>query len=194
MRPTLFALTLLAATATLAQAQTQFPITTAATTQPSPPHIFTGMNGGICPVGMTAQQQASGQTLWTIALEDQRSSKNDAAMRPGDAGVHVELTGFKDKAIRQVKLTVYFLAPGTHAIPVTESETGATSDLQKTFELAAAEGSARKLAGDLLVGPAASITRVHVLSITYADGSTWQASSSANCTIEPNRVILVGSR
>jgi hypothetical protein len=193
MRPTLFALTLLAATATLAQAQTRFPVPAAATTPPSRPLIvFPGTNGATCPLAMAAQQQSSGQTIWTVALEDERSPMT--AIRPGDAGVHVRLVDFKDKAIRQVKLAVYFIAPGSRATPVTESETGVTSDLQKTFELIAAEGSAHKLAGDLLVGPAASITRVHVLSITYADGSTWQASSTSNCTIEPNRIILVGSR
>lgn len=197
MRPTLFALTLLAATAApiLAQApaQTQFPVPSAATTRPA--HIvFTGTNAGTCPIGMTAQRRDAGQTLWTVALEEERSPKTEAAMRPGDAGVHVELNGFKDKAIRQVKLAVSFTAPGSRALPVTESETGAPPELKKLFDLVAADGSATRLVGDLLVRHAANITRVHLLSITYADGSTWQASSSTDCSIEPSRVILVGSR
>jgi hypothetical protein len=140
---------------------------------------------------MTAQRQDAGQVLWTIALEDEQGS---TAMRPGDAGVHVELTGFRDKAIQQVKLAVYFLPPGTRAVPITESETGTTSDRKKTFDLAAPDGFASKLTGDLLVRHAASITHVRLLSITYANGSTWQTSSSANCNIEPNGFILVGSR
>lgn len=192
MRPTLFALILLAATATpilaQAQAQRQFPVPSAATMRPSPPQIFTGTNGGTCPIRMTAQRQDAGQTLWTIALEDEQGS---TAMRPGDAGVHVELNGFNDKAIQQVKLAVYFLPPGTRALPVAESQTDAT---RKTFDLAAPDGFASKLTGDLLVRHAATITRVRLLSITYANGSTWHPSSSASCNIEPNRFILVGSR
>jgi hypothetical protein len=195
MRPTLFALILLAATATpilaQAQAQRQFPVPSAATMRPSPPQIFTGTNGGTCPIRMTAQRQDAGQTLWTIALEDEQGP---TTMRPGDAGVHVELTGFREKAIQQVKLAVYFLPRGSRAVPVTESETGTTSDLKRTFDLAAPDGFASKLVGDLLVRHAASITHVRLLSISYADGSTWRTSSSASCNIEPNRFILVGSR
>lgn len=198
MRPTLFALILLAATATpilaQAQAQRQFPVPSAATMRPSPPQIFTGTNGGTCPIRMTAQRQDAGQTLWTIALEDEGGPKAETAMRPGDAGVHVELTGSREKAIQQVKLAVYFLPRGSRAVPVTESETGTTSDLKKTFDLAAPDGFASKLTGDLLVRHAATITHVRLLSITYANGSTWHPSSSASCNIEPNRFILVGSR
>ena len=195
MRPTLFALILLAATATpilaQAQAQRQFPVPSAATMRPSPPQIFTGTNGGTCPIRMTAQRQDAGQTLWTIALEDEQGPKAETAIRPGDAGVHVELTGFREKAIQQVRLAVYFLPRGTRALPVAESQTDAT---RKTFDLAAPDGFASKLTGDLLVRHAATITRVRLLSITYANGSTWHPSSSASCNIEPNRFILVGSR
>ena len=107
MRPTLFALTLLAATATsvLAQApaQTQFPVPAAATTPPSRPLIiFPGTNSATCPLAMAAQQQSTGQTIWTVALEDERSPRTQTTIRPSDAGVHVKLVDFKGKAIRQV--------------------------------------------------------------------------------------------
>jgi hypothetical protein len=68
------------------------------------------------------------------------------------------------------------------------------SDPKKIFHLAASGDASFDLAGDLLVGPAASITRVHLLRIDYTDGTSWQPSGSAVCSVEPNRFIPVGDR
>lgn len=86
---------------------------------------------------------------------------------------------------------MYFIAPGTRVLPVAEAD--ALPAQKKTFNLATDRASL-KLMGDLLVGPAASITRVQLLSLTYADGTTWSARSDSPCSVEPDRFILVGSQ
>jgi hypothetical protein len=48
--------------------------------------------------------------------------------------------------------------------------------------------------GDLMVGPAATITRVHLISATFADGSVWHAANANACSIEPNRVLPVDAK
>lgn len=158
--------------------------------------------GASCPVGMAAQQASLGQTMWTISLEDTRQPRNEAAVRASNSGVHVELTAANGKPIHQVELAVYFLAPGTRLLlvappsgqPDGQSASHGASDLQKTFHLAASGNASFDLAGDLLIGPAASITRVHLLRIDYTDGTSWQPSGSGVCSVEPNRFIPVGDR
>ena len=232
MRPVVFALPLLAATAAFSQGRPAIPPATSST--PSTQSFIVQKEEAMigldkiearlgsaasCPVGMRAQQAASGQTVWTISREDARQPRNEVARRSGEAGVHVELNAANDKPIHQVELEVYFLAPGARVVPVASAAGQArplaataegshignveigpgTEGLDahnpaKTFELSAEGGAAFKLAGDLLVGPAASITRVRVLRIEYTDRTTWQPGGSAVCSIEPDRFLLVGGR
>jgi hypothetical protein len=185
MRPTLFALPLLAATVAFGQTQQSTPAPIVAPINPS--NIQ-----GKCPVGMAAQRSGTGQTLWAIALEDSGNQKNEAAARAANSGVHVELNTRNKSAIRQVELTVDFIAPGTFFLPVAETTTPIQQ--KKTFHLSAQDGASRKLVGDLLIGPAAGITRVHLLSIAYANGSNWAASANNACSVEPNGFIRVAAR
>jgi hypothetical protein len=141
---------------------------------------------------MFAQRRDSGQTLWTTSFEDENKPQKVKPLQPGNTGVHVELDSHDKAVIRQVELAVYFVAPGTRALPV--ASTGAPADLRKTFNLSADNGASLKLRADLLVGPAGGITRVHVLSIDYTDGTSWHAKSDSACSVEPSRFILVNAR
>jgi hypothetical protein len=62
----------------------------------------------------------------------------------------------------------------------------------KTFNLD--REAAMRVGGDLLVGPAATITRVHLMSATFADGSVWHASSEDACSIVPSKFMLVEAK
>lgn len=212
MRRILFALPLLAATAGLAgiqaQSQTASPPASAASLQLAQAEAGLRSVSAACPVGMTARQQAAGETVWTIALEDAgRASgplagqprgqqpgdaRNDAAPGAAGTGVHVDVKAWKGGPIRQVELAVHYLAPGWRLMPVGAAKPG--DDLQKTYNLAAADGGSLKLAGDLLVGATAGITRVTLLRIDYADGTSWHASSREACSVAPNGFTLVGAR
>jgi hypothetical protein len=191
MRPTFFVLALLAATSALGQVQTQTPKLSqppdASTTLPA--HVTVSGN---CPVGMFAERRDSGQTLWITSFEDEHQSQKLNPSKPGNTGVHVDLNSHGKATIRQVEVAVYYVAPGTRALPVTSD--GTSADLRKTFSLSAENGAALKLAGDLLIGPAAGITRVHLVSIEYADGTSWHAATDNACSVEPSRFVLVGTR
>jgi len=155
----------------------------------TPPAYVLLLTDGNCPVGLSAQQRASAQTLWTISLEDSVRPQSPASMRSINTGIHVELRARGTASIRQAELTVDFVAPGTHALPVGDS--GMPPTRKKTFNLTAEGGVSLNLTGDLLVGPAAGITRVHLASLTYADGSTWQADANRPCSVEPSHFLLV---
>jgi hypothetical protein len=211
MRLIVFALPLLAATATFAQSSAQ-PLAQSGAANPTvtkaTPSILLPIGVSSCPVAMSAQQAALGQTIWTISREDAGQPRNEAVPRSSDSGVHVELDslpggGFqgnssrgyasRGKAIRQVELAVYFVPPGGRVL-LLQARAADAPELKKTFNLSADGGAALQLAGDLLVGPAASITRVRVLRIEYTDRTAWQPSGNVVCSVEPNRFLLVGAR
>jgi hypothetical protein len=154
-----------------------------AQTLPQAPKVLFG-----CPVGMTAQQSGIGQTLWTIALEDQNKAPKQTDT--GGMGVHVELKGRNASTIKQVELAVHYLPAGMRFLPV--ETTSAPDDHSKTFDLSAENGASLKLAGDLLVGSAASILRVDLLRVDYADGTSWHNTGKGSyCSAEPSRVVRI---
>jgi hypothetical protein len=194
MRPIVFALTLLAATAAFAQNSPANPPVTRSTL--SVIHLDAEPS---CPVAMSAQRAALGETIWTIALEDAGQPRDEAVPRVSGSGVHVELKAPRDKAslnkaIRQIDLEVSYVPPGGRILLLQADAGGDTSDRTKTFHLSADGGAAWRLDGDLLVGPSAGITLVHVLRIDYSDGTAWRASGEQQCSVEPNGFLLAGAK
>lgn len=150
------------------------------------------VTGSACPGALRAQQQATGGgTVWTTALEDQKESADG---KPGGLGVHVEFQGAKN-AIKGLELRVSYEPLGLKRVPVapgTNGFAGSTPEREKNFNLD--REAAMRVDADLLVGPAATITRVHLMSATFADGSVWQAPSQNACSVVPSRVVLVKSK
>ncbi len=143
-----------------------------------------------CPGQLTAQQRSKGgETVWTIAQEDK--GLKEQASKPS-LGVRVAFQGVK-MPVRSLELRVSYLPQGLRLMPVDPKQ--GTKDMQesdKTFVLQ--QKAAMHVVGDLLVGPAATITRVHLMSATFADGSVWHAANEDACTVEPNRVMEVAAK
>jgi hypothetical protein len=178
MRLTLVALPLLAALTAPTQTAQRADIQATAT--------------GDCPVGMFAQRRDSGQTMWIVSLQDESNPNHATAPQPGNTGVRVSLTAPRKSPIRQAELAVYYVAPGTHALLISNKKS--PPDLKKTFHLAASDDASLHLTGDLLVGPSAGITLIHLLSLDYADGATWTAPNNTACTVEPSGLLLVDAK
>ena len=143
-----------------------------------------------CPGQLSAHQQTQGVgTVWTIAQQDTDKKSQDA---PGSMGVHVSFASPKTQ-VASLELSVSYLPPGLRVMPI-DAKLGAKDmrEDSKTFVLK--QEAAMHVKGDLMVGPAATITRVHLISATFADGSVWHAANESTCTIEPNRVLLVDAK
>lgn len=148
-----------------------------------------------CPGMLTAQQQAAGgATIWATASDDQNSSATRIARQSG-LGIHVEFEAAAT-AVKSLELRVSYLPLGLRRMSVAASVTNSAAPQPqpraKTFNLDRA--AALRFAGDLLVGPAAIITQVHMVSATFADGSVWRAADDDACTVVPSRVMLVAQR
>lgn len=141
-----------------------------------------------CPGAFRADQHDVGgaRTVWTVAFEDQ-NKKDQWWPASGSMGVHVV---FQDArvATRTLEFSVSYLPPGVRA----GSDASSAQELKKNYSLPIRDKVL--VQGDLLVGPASAVTRVHLVSATFADGSVWHAASDDACSIEPNRVIAVDGK
>lgn len=158
---------------------------------PSPAYVILGAG---CPGQLQARQQATGgATVWTAALEDQNDNAPWIASQTG-LGIHVEFAALKT-AVKALELRVSYLPAGLRRLPVAPTLTTTAVSPQeraKTFNLD--REAALRIGGDLLIGPAAKISRVHLVSATFADGTIWRAPNDDACTIEPSRVMLVADK
>jgi hypothetical protein len=146
---------------------------------------------GACPGQLMARQQTiGGATMWVTALEDK--DQKDLARAPSSMGVHVEFDHPKTAA-RSLELSVSYLPPGLRSMQVPETNAkGSQEYKKKTFTLSS--GDEARVEGNLMVGPAAMIKDVHLISATFADGSVWHAPNENACTVEPNRVVPVATK
>jgi hypothetical protein len=150
--------------------------------------------GSGCPGQLQAWQQATGgATIWTTALEDQKNEDRADAKSSG-LGVHVAFQGAKTW-IKTLELRVSYEPLGLKSMPVAPGTNGfvsSTAEREKTFNLD--REAATRVDADLLVGPAATITRVNLMSATFTDGSIWHAPGKDTCSVVPNRVVLVKAK
>lgn len=191
MRSILISLTLVALATSLAEAQTQTTNQPPKATNVAPQVFYRGASGAWdCPVEMSAQPRGASGSEWIIALGEAEQTKSGDAARSRDAGVHVEVNAPKDKSLSRVKLAVEYKKRPSGFQPADGSQE--TADGSKSYELSAGDGAARLLAGDLLVGPDLMATQVHVISLTYSDGSTYTVEKRA-CTAPVNFMVRIGT-
>lgn len=156
---------------------------------------FVIVSGSTCPAGLLrADQQATGgATVWTTALEDE-GDKDALLRRPTGLGVHVDFQGTTG-AVKALELRVSYEPLGLKRVPLALGTNGfasATSEREKNFNID--REAAMRIDADLLVGPAATITRVHLMSATFADGSVWHAPTPDACSVVPNRFMRVKTK
>jgi hypothetical protein len=138
-----------------------------------------------CPVGFFASRQGTSQIM----------SASDAAEAGPAQGLHLVLNHLNAPAIQSVEVTVYGVSPRAVVLPA-NSHAGslANATITKTFELERQAGSTSLSDADVWMHHVGSLSRVDLISITYANGSTWHASEGFKCRAVPSNVVLVGRR
>lgn len=126
-----------------------------------------------------------------MAFED-KDRKKDEWPSQGSIGVHVVFEGARNQT-RALEFSVSYLPAGLRLMPVAPGgDEKDPQELKKTFVLTANDKT--RVERDLMVGPAAMITRVHLISATFADGSVWHAANEGACSVEPSRAIAVDGK
>jgi hypothetical protein len=140
-------------------------------------------NGG-CPVSMQAQHRSNPSLM----------NARDAAHEPLAQRIHLTVSSATySSGILSIKVTVRGTTAKARALLV--STFGANpSDAAMTFDLRANQANADQasaVASDLLLRGFTSVQTVDLESVTYADGSSWVASATRSCSIEPDNLMLV---
>lgn len=150
--------------------------------------------GSVCPGALRASQQATGGEImvWTKSPGDYETFPGTRAQ---GLGVHVEFEHAGSR-VKSVELRVSYLPLKLRSMPVDAMTatpvTMPEMEREKTFVLDRVAGT--RVGGDLLVGPAATITRVRLVSVTYEDGSTWHEPVNGACAVVPSRIMLVAGK
>lgn len=147
-----------------------------------------------CPGVLRVQHQPTGPTMWTVALEDK--GPDNQAQRMKGPGLHVEFDGVLDgvrERVNALELSVSYLPAGLRVTPVeADMQSASAKESKKTFVLQ--QEAAGRVDADLLIGPAATITRVHLVSATFADGYVWHATGEDVCSVAPSLYMPVEAK
>ncbi len=133
-----------------------------------------------CPVGFFARRQATGHFM----------SAGDAGQAGPAQGLHLVLDHLTAPAIESIEITVYGVSSKARVLPARVP----SDDVSKTFELRRESGSNSLNDADVWMHNVGSLSRVDLISIHYADGTTWHSTENLKCRAVPSNFLLVGRR
>ena len=144
---------------------------------------------GSCPVSVRAQQSSAANLMQV----DRSRPKGLAQL------LHLTLANSGDNRVAKATVTVRGLLPKTRPTltPMTRDSdpSDAARTIEATFPAATDAASTDKIASaDIWVPGLSAVYTVDLVSITYADGSTWTASTARSCRTPIDGMMLIGAR
>jgi hypothetical protein len=133
-----------------------------------------------CPVGFFASRQAIGQIM----------TAGDARQAGPAQGLHLILNRLTQPAIESIEITVYGASSKARVLPAGPLP----EDISKTFELRRSAGSNSLSDADVWMHNVGSLSRVDLISVHYADGTTWHANENLKCRAIPSNLLLIGKK
>lgn len=173
---------LLIATLTMAQtaAQKSLPVINSAPEQ-TIRHYPIVIGRPVCPTNFYATRQAGGQIM----------TAGDAKQAGPAQGLHLTLYLPGGLAIESIEVTVYATSSRARVLPV---DSASSDTISKTFELHRTAGSTSLSDADVWMYKVGSVSWADLISITYADGTTWHATPNLPCRAVPSNYLLVGTK
>jgi hypothetical protein len=134
-----------------------------------------------CPIGFVASRQSN------LQLE----TASDAAKHGPGQGLHLILNRRSHPGIQSIEVTVYATSLKPRTLLLNGSSPGTIS---KTFTFEREKGSASLDEADVWMHQVGSVRWADLISITYADGTTWHAIANLKCRATPSNFLLVGAK
>lgn len=145
-------------------------------------HLNPNTSGANCPVALSVNH---GSTL------PSRKTVGPLAAPPApvqEQRIQLTMTNPSQQEIVKAQITVHGLSDKWRYVPLPEAP---APDLTKRVEVTLDVRGNSHASSDVSLSRFTSVTSVDLNSLTYADGSTWEASSSAACSVAPNPFMLV---
>jgi hypothetical protein len=138
-----------------------------------------------CPVAMVAWQAAGNATP---AMAKSQAAGSAPAQR-----IQFKLTNAKLGAIAAVRIRVNGWNGAAHRMPTVQvNERKVTGS--KTMELKVSIGPRETAETDAWVHGLTSVNSIDLMSVEYADGSSWKAKSADACSVVPDPIMLISKR
>ena len=138
--------------------------------------------GSNCPVELRAQPGGGGAVAYA------KDARNDKSQR-----LHLTFANRKTKEIVAVSVTVRGLSPWARIVPADKGSQDSHT-LAKTVDMKLNVATGKNAEEDVALQSFASITRVDLESVEYADGTSWKTSAMQSCHIVPDLFVLVERR
>jgi hypothetical protein len=138
-----------------------------------------------CPVGLEAEQDGS--------LFVYKNAKSDPA---GDVDQRFskrfdfKVTNFLPHDIVAAEITAHGFSYKGRIIPISD----ATPNIWKTVDIALDVKGNSSASREVSFARFSTIRTMEVNSVTYADGSTWRASSPGACSVAPNLLMRISAQ
>ena len=134
-----------------------------------------------CPIGFFASRRGTGQAM----------TAGDAKQAGPGQGLHLTLNHLlPGPAIDSIEVTVYGVSAKARILPAAPPP----EDVSKTFELTRQPGSNNLSDADVWMHNVGSLSRVDLISVHYADGTTWHTTENLKCRAVPSNFLLVDGK
>jgi hypothetical protein len=140
-----------------------------------------------CPVDMEARHATRTPASMNADGENAPGSK----VAPQLQRLRLTLTNPSSRDIVSAQLTAHGFSKKPRARDLSAGSN--EPDLAKTIEVALGVKGKGQASRDLSLNHFTAVTSIDLNSITYADGTTWNAPSPGACSITPRMVMLVAA-
>jgi hypothetical protein len=139
-----------------------------------------------CPVGLQVERRPG--------LSEQRNAQGPTINRRVEPGVlyqrlHLIMTNLLSRDITSAEITAHGFSDKSRTILLSN----AAPDLAKPVNVALDVKGMGRASSDLALSHFTAVTSIDVDSVTYADGSTWHASSPGACSVTPSMIMRVSA-
>jgi len=138
-----------------------------------------------CPVGLEVER-SGGLVLYNNA----KAGPADDVDQPSSQRFDFKMTNFLPREIVNAEITAHGFSHNWRALRVSTP----TPDLAKTLDIALDVKGNSSASRKLSFAHFSVIKTIDVNSVTYADGSTWHASSPGACSVAPGLIMAVGAQ
>lgn len=141
----------------------------------------------VCPVFMSARQRGAGG----LVAVDHIQSAGPGPYQTIDLTL-VPIQKSQPSEITEALVRVHGLTPRTRAIPA-DSVASGPAEITRTLHLTFDSQGPNARDAELALHGFTSVDFIELVSLTYADGSTWRHSEQA-CRVAPDTMMLIGAR
>lgn len=138
-----------------------------------------------CPVGLQVEHSSG-----LFAYENAKALPAEHISPRTEQWFDFRMTNFLPHEIVSAQITAHGFSDKWRVIPVSTAK----PDIWKTVDVALDVKGNSSASRELSLGHFSTISIIDVNSVTYADGSTWQAASPGACSVAPRLIMRINAQ